>query len=83
MCLAVDDHKAITKGIMRQVFSYAFNDLKVRRITNACSANNLKAIAINRRAGMVQEGIMRCAHPDGSDLIIFGMLRHECKYLEQ
>lgn len=81
MCLAIDDFRHITKGVMRSVFSYAFDELKVRRVTNTCSIENRKAIAINLRAGMVKEGILRKAYPDGSDMVIFGMLKDECKYL--
>ena len=82
MCLAIDDFRHITKGIMAEVFAYPFEELQVRRVTNTCSIHNKKAIAINRRAGLIQEGIMRQAYPDGSDMVVFGMLKAECKYLK-
>jgi hypothetical protein len=83
MCLAVEDPACITPGIMRQVFGYAFDELGVRRITNSCSIDNRKAMAINLRAGFVMEGVLRQAYPDGSDMAIFGMLRGECRYLNK
>jgi hypothetical protein len=81
MCLAIDTQRVITKGIMKQVFSYAFDYLGVRRITNTCSINNAKAQMINLRAGFKKEGLMRQAYHDGSDMLVFGMLREDCRYL--
>jgi hypothetical protein len=82
MCLAVEDSKFITPGIMRDVFSYAFDDLGCRRITNSCSINNRKAIAVNLRSGFKQEGVIRHGYTDGSDMVIFGLLKDECKYIK-
>ena len=56
---------------------YPFNQTGCRRITAAISERNLAAINFARKLGARQEGIMPEAHPDGSALLIFGLLRKD------
>lgn len=75
--------KWMTKAFLRRSFSYPFEELGVRRVTGLVAASNPDALRFDLHLGFVQEGRMRAASPDGSDLLVLGMLRHECRHLRE
>lgn len=70
-----------TRGFLRAVFSYPFIQLKMERVTTACSAENQNVIDFNKKLGFIQEGIGRKAWPLGGDSVLFSMLKHECRFI--
>lgn len=64
-------------------FAYPFIQLGQRRITGLVPASNESAIRLNLHFGYVIEGRLRQAMPDGSDLLVMGMLRKECRFIPQ
>lgn len=70
----------MTKSFLRAVFHYPFVKLGVRRVTGYVPASNEAAQTFDEHIGFVREGVMReAAH--GEDVIVYGMLRSECKYV--
>lgn len=68
--------------LCRTAFAFPFILLDRRRITVETPVTHPRMIRINRKLGFIEEGVKRCAADDGSDAIIFGMLREECKWIK-
>lgn len=76
-----NDRGWATRGFLRAVFDYPFNQLGLERVQTMCSADRQDVIAFNKKLGFVQEGFHRKAWPLGGDSVSFSMLREECKWI--
>lgn len=81
MSAAIDDRSAVTRAVLRAVFSYPFRQLGCRRITTYADASDRRIADFNSRLGFVLEGRKRAGMPDG-DALMFGMLKSECRWIE-
>lgn len=80
--LASDGSKNwLTKDFIFQVFAYVFVQCKFPRCTATVFENNEPSIRIVQKFGFKEEGRLRESGRNGEDLVVFGMLRRECKYL--
>jgi RimJ/RimL family protein N-acetyltransferase len=70
-----------TKGYLREVFGYVFNQLGCRRVTGSIKDSNEVAKHFAVRLGGRLEGTLRKAHPEGDDILLFGMLKEECRWI--
>lgn len=70
----------LTKNLLLFGFGYVFGQLGCKRMNTVTPASNVKARRVDEKLGFVQEGRIREALPDGDDLIIYGMLKSECKW---
>jgi len=71
-----------TREFLMCVFRYPFIQLGLPRVTSFVEAGHDKSLILNKKLGFQQEGVMRCASDNGGDLIMFGMLKAECKWLK-
>lgn len=62
-------------------FDYPFNQLKCKRVTGMVPSKNVQAQRFDEHLGFVREGVKRRAWK-GDDLIIYGMLKEECRWLK-
>jgi hypothetical protein len=53
----------------------------MRRVGASIAADNTKSIRFCKHLGFVREGRIREGAKAGLDLLIFGMLRSECRFL--
>lgn len=74
--------KWMTKLYLKTIFAYPFEQLKVRRINVCVAESNRPSAKLVQHMGFKFEGRVRQGAPDGGDLIIYGMLREECRFLE-
>jgi RimJ/RimL family protein N-acetyltransferase len=74
--------KWMTRAFLHAVFAYPFLQLECRRVTGIVMGSNADALRFDKSIGFTLEGTMREASTDGSDLLILGMLREECRFLE-
>ncbi len=72
----------MTRPYLSAIFEYPFNFLKVERITVCVAADNCDSCRLVEHMGFKREGLVRRGAPDKGDLIIYGMLREECRFLE-
>lgn len=79
MCIASWSPHWCTKGFLRLAFGYPFTQLKCDRVSGRVTASNQKAIDMDERLGFKREGLIRRGVA-GEDVIIFGMLREECRW---
>ena len=75
--------KWITRELIIRVFAYPFIQLDYPRLNSFVSVNNADAIRFNEHFGFQREGVLREAGEKGEDLIVYGMLRRECRWLPQ
>lgn len=72
---------SMTKGFMKAIFHYPFNQLGVTRITVCVRQSNKPSIKLARRMGFTVEGIKRKGYQDGENMVELGLLKEECKWL--
>jgi RimJ/RimL family protein N-acetyltransferase len=72
----------MTPAYMAACFGYAFNQEKVNLIVGLVRADNVDAQRFDEHLGFKKRGQLPQACTDGTDLIVYGMLRNECRYIE-
>ena len=82
MHVAADGKGWMTKNYLYTCFAYPFIQLACTRVTGLVRADNLKAQKFDEHLGFVREGVIREGDDDGCDLILYGMLRRECRWLK-
>jgi ribosomal protein S18 acetylase RimI-like enzyme len=63
-------------------FSYPFSELGCRRVTVYVASNNAKSRRFVERLGFKQEGTIRQFVDRDIDLLVYGLLREECRWLK-
>lgn len=71
----------LTRGFLIRAFAYPFLQCNFARVTAPVSEHNAASRRLVEKLGAVQEGRMRAEGPDGEDMIIYGMLARECRFL--
>jgi RimJ/RimL family protein N-acetyltransferase len=71
----------LTKEFLFRVFAYPFLQLGCRRVTGLVRVDNFKAQKLDEHLGFKREGLLRQACEDGTDMIVYGMLKSECRFL--
>jgi RimJ/RimL family protein N-acetyltransferase len=66
-----------SRGFFNASFEFPFMVLEVPRVTGLIRAENLDAQRFVSRLGFQHEGRMRKAFADGTDLVLYGLLREE------
>lgn len=72
----------MTPAYMSACFRYAFIQEKCNRITGLVRADNISAQRFDEHLGFKLEGQLRAACTDGTDMLVYGMLKRECRYLD-
>lgn len=83
MHVASDEKKSwLSKHLLFELFYYAFEVCKCFRVTATVDATKEAVLKFDKKIGFVQEGVKRKACMNGNDLIVLGMLRKECRFLD-
>lgn len=69
------------RQFIRAMFDYPFRQLGCTRITAPIDERNHAARRFVEKLGFVIEGRLRRAVKDGSDRLIYGLLKEDCKWL--
>ena len=72
----------MTRDFLFRCFAYPFIQLQCNRITGLVRIDNLAAQRFDEHLGFVREGVIRKGTTDGTDFILYGMLKEECRWLE-
>lgn len=72
----------LTRATLRAFFGYPFNQLGCIRVTATVARANRRALDMNRRLGFAIEGTIRDGYGPGRDGLLLGMLRRECRWIE-
>ena len=79
---AVPGKRWMTRDYLFRCFAYPFLQLQCNRISGLVRADNFAAQRFDEHLGFVREGVVRKGADDGTDLILYGMLKEECRWLE-
>lgn len=66
---------------LRFGFGYPFLQLGCRRVTANVASNNHKSKRLVERLGFKHEGTLRENVGEGIDMLVYGMLREECRWI--
>ena len=72
----------LNRDFLFRCFAYPFIQLNCHRVTGLVRIDNLAAQKFDEHLGFKKEGIIRKGADDGTDLILYGMLKEECRWLE-
>jgi RimJ/RimL family protein N-acetyltransferase len=78
---ALDGRNWLSKEFLFRVFAYPFLQLECNRVTGLVRTDNAKAQRFDEHIGFIKEGVLRKGATDGTDYIIYGMLKEECRWL--
>lgn len=70
-----------SRRFIKAYFWLPFVQYNCTRVTTICSKKNKKARKMQMRLGFTEEGNAREAMSDGSDALIYGMLKRDCKWI--
>ncbi|MDQ0135677.1 RimJ/RimL family protein N-acetyltransferase [Neorhizobium galegae] len=73
----------LTREFILRVFAYPFIQCGYHRVGAFVSVNNAASLAFCEGFGWNREGVLREAGHAGEDLVIYGMLRRECRWLPE
>jgi len=79
---ALPGRRWMTRAFLRAMFEYPFVQCNRRRITALVARKNRHARRFVENLGFKHEGCVRHAL-ERDDWILYGMLREECRFLEQ
>lgn len=71
----------MTHEFAARAMAYPFLQCGFARLDAKVSSTNEQSLRFTRHFGFKEEGVSRQAGRDGEDLILFGMLRRECRFL--
>lgn len=78
---AKEGKRWLTREYLKAVFGYVFTQLQCERCTGSIASNNEAAKRFAVRLGGTLEGTLRRANPNGSDVLLYGMLKEECRWI--
>ena len=73
----------VNLSFIKAAFRVPFIQLGCQRCSGLVRVDNHAAQKFDEHLGFKREGVLRKADDDGCDLIIYGMLREECKWLKK
>lgn len=79
--IVISDKRCVTRQAIKRMMHYPFIELNLNRITANIDSSNEKSIKLCKKLGFALEGVIREGSLDYRDLLVFGMLKRECKWL--
>ena len=76
------DKRAVTRYNLRNLFSFAFSEPRIRRLTIRAGRREYEKRNLIKRLGFKEEGIAREAWPYGGDAAVYSMLYKECPWID-
>lgn len=73
--------RCASREFLFRSFAYPFLQLDLPRVTCKVDAGNDDSVRLAQHLGFEQEGRLRRAAPAGRDVLLFGMLRSECRWI--
>ena len=72
-----------SRTVLRALFEYPFIVQDLTRLTAFVAVENTASLKLVKKLGFKHEGVQRGAGAFGGNLVMSGMLRHECKWLDK
>lgn len=72
----------MTREYLYRCFAYPFVQLNCRRITGLVREDNEVSKKFVKHLGFEYEGLLREAYMDGTNVVVYGMLKNECRWIK-
>ena len=72
----------VSRRVLRAMFAYPFGELGCVRVQGAIRKSNRRSRDFARRIGCVLEGTLRRAHDGRESIMIYSLLKEECRWVE-
>ena len=79
---AEDGRRWLNRDYLFRCFAYPFLQLGCRRVTGLSREDNVTAHKFIEHLGFRREGLIREAYRDGMNVILYGMLKDECRWIK-
>lgn len=80
--IASDDPRWCLPGVLRELFSYPFNQAGCTRITAIIKDGNERSLKLCRGLGFRKEGVLRRGYNGRTNAVLLSMLKEECTWLQ-
>lgn len=77
------DKSWATRQNLKELFAYPFIQLGLKRVTATSSVNAEGVNIFLQKLGFTREGLHRNAYVDGSDAYSWGLLKQECRWINE
>lgn len=71
------------RAMLREVFKYAFETAKREMLIGVVNSKNEKAMRMDLHLGFRELHRLNGMHDDDGDIVVLGMTRSECRYLDE
>lgn len=75
--LCCDHPRLMTRDKVSALLGLPFNNPEIQRLTGMIVKGNKRSVKLAEGMGFKREGVLRQAAPDGSALLVYGLLRSE------
>lgn len=82
MHVAAEGKGWLNRAFLKAAFHFPFVSLGCTRVSGLVRTDNKEAQRFDEHLGFKKEGVIRRGDDDGCDLIMYGMLKEECRFLE-
>ena len=83
LTIAADDPRWCKRSVIRAIFHHPFNVLGVGRVSTLTPSRNKRALKLCRGMGFKHEGTLRELFSRRNHGVVSGMLRHECRWIDE
>lgn len=80
--IVATDPRWCQRNVLKVLFEYVFVTAKCSRLTALIREGNERSVKLCTGLGFRKEGVLRRGYNGKTNALIFGMLRSECKWLE-
>jgi RimJ/RimL family protein N-acetyltransferase len=77
---AADSPRWLSRGLLRLLASYVFEQLRCERVTTVIAKSNKRARRLAEGLGWTVEGTLRRHADDGGPSILYGLLRQDWRF---
>lgn len=77
----IDDEARPSKEWYAAIFDYPFNRLGIYKIIGQVNSNNVDAVRLDTHLGFILEAKIEGYYDDRGDLLIFSMVKEQCRVL--
>lgn len=82
MHVASSEKNWLTREFLHACFYYPFEFLQVNKVIGIVDSDNEQARKFDEHLGFVLEATIKYAGKDGCDMMVFSMMRDQCRFLQ-
>mgnify|MGYP006422026907 CR=1 FL=1 len=79
--IASSDPRWASRRVLYTFFAYPFLQLKAKRLTTLCNADDADVVSFNKRLGFVKESVLRYGWSRKHNAVLWRMTAGECRWI--